>query len=826
MSHLQAAIKAEQVSLLFKAMASSSIATTINASILTLMLWDVIRHDYLIAWLAVLLFITLGRLLHSHYFQRDQAKVQNSQRWEISFLAGTTLAALSWGCASLLLFADQSVVHQVFLAFVVGGMCAGAITSLSPQKLPILIYLSLSLLPLSLRFVMEATPMAYAMGFMLFLFWIILVISSLRIHHQITQNISLRLESQHQKDELEKSEGRFRELFENNKCVELVIDPDTGAIIAANRAAELFYGYSQDQLMSMSISAINSLSSEEIAVEMQHAKSEGRSHFIFKHRLASGEVKDVEVYSGPLHWNGEQVLYSIIHDITARIKAEDQLRKLSQAIEQAGESIIITDREGIIEYVNPAFSIITGHTAEEVMGESPRLLKSGRQSSEFYDELWQTILSGEVWKRSLIERRKDGSLYPASMSIAPIFNEAHEITHFVGIQQDMSDHEELENKFRQAQKMEAIGTLVGGIAHDFNNMLGGMTGNLYLAKKRMVDFPDVVHRLEVVESLSYRASDMIKQLLMFARKGVLEMRPFGLTSFIKEVSKINEVSIPENISFKTRFCLEELVVNGDATQLHQALINLLNNARDAVASVAEPQVSLSLDEFEADAEFSHLHPSMSGTRFARLTVSDNGCGISKEQQEHIFEPFYTSKEVGTGTGLGLAMVYGAIESHGGIVEVESTPGEGSSFYIYLPLLEEKQSVISPEDCDAIISGQGETILVVDDNADIRMSTKEVLESIGYNVLEASDGLEAVEIFSTSHRVISCVLMDVVMPRLGGVKAVERMCGIDPDVKVIFTTGYDKEDALKGEMPSSDYLILSKPCHIEMLSRVIREQLDA
>jgi len=353
-----------------------------------------------------------------------------------------------------------------------------------------------------------------------------------------------------------------------------------------------------------------------------------------------------------------------------------------------------------------------------------------------------------------------------------------------------------------------------------------MTGNLYLAKKRMDGFPDVVHRLEVVESLSYRASDMIKQLLMFARKGVLEMRPFGLTSFIKEASKINEVSIPENITFTTNFCQNELVVNGDATQLHQALINLLNNARDAVSSVTEPQVTLALDEYEADAEFIRLHPSIKGTSFARLTVSDNGTGISQDEQEHIFEPFFTSKEVGVGTGLGLSMVYGAIESHGGIVEVDSTLGSGSSFYIYLSLLEEKKSLASDEQEGVIVSGSGETILVVDDNGDIRSSTTEVLESIGYKVLEAADGLEAVELFTAQHHNIACVLMDVVMPRLGGVKAVERMRSVDAKMKVVFTTGYDKDDALKSEMPSSNFLILYKPCHTELLSKVIREQLDS
>ncbi|PJA31570.1 MAG: hybrid sensor histidine kinase/response regulator, partial [Zetaproteobacteria bacterium CG_4_9_14_3_um_filter_53_7] len=601
--------------------------------------------------------------------------------------------------------------------------------------------------------------------------------------------------------------------------------PADGKIVAANKAAESFYGYTYEQLLALSISDINTLPSEQVAAEMQLARSEGRDHFFFKHMLAGGEVKDVEVHSGPIHWNGKQFLYSTIHDVTVRMKAEEELRKLSQAIQQAGESIVITDKQGAIEYANPAFTKITGYEVAEVIGKNPRILKSGRQNSAFYEELWKTVMRGQVWKRPLVERRKDGSLYPAMMSIAPIMDENHEITHFVGIQQDMTEYQELESKFRQAQKMEAIGTLVGGIAHDFNNMLGGITGNLYLAKKKLTDFPDVVKRLQAVESLSYRASDMIKQLLMFARKGVLEMRPFGLTSFIKEVSKLNEVSIPENITFSSQFCQNELVVNGDATQLHQAIINLLNNARDAVASVPEPQISLAIDEFEADDDFILMHPSIHARLFARLTVSDNGCGISEAEQEHIFEPFYTSKEVGVGTGLGLAMVYGAVESHGGVLEVESKPGAGSSFHIYLPLLEEKAAVVLQECSDAVVGGQGELILIVDDNADIRNSTREVLESIGYRVMVAFDGMDAVEKFTAHGKDISLVLMDVVMPRLGGVTAAERMRTLIPLIRIIFTTGYDKDQALKHEMPSKDFLILSKPCHVEMLSRVIREQLD-
>jgi len=806
-------------------MVPSSVATVINAIILVFMLWDEIRQEYLIGWISVLLLVTFARGLNVLSFQRKQASIDNIELWDRYFVTGSMLAGAVWGAASLFLFAQTSIMHQVFLAFVVGGMCAGSITSLSPKRLPVFSFLVLALLPLSIRFFMEDTSVAYAMGFMLFLFFIMLVISAERMHHNITQNISLRIESQRQKQALQESEGRFRELFENNKSVELIIDPSAGSIVAANKAAESFYGYTHDQLLALSISDINTLEAGQVEAEMQLAQSEGRDHFFFKHRLASGEVKDVEIHSGPIHWNGRRLLYSTIHDVTARIKAEEELRKLSQAIQQAGEAIVITDKQGEIEYVNPAFTKITGYATAEVIGKNPRVLKSCMQNTAFYDELWETVLSGKVWKGPLVERRKDGSMYPALMSIAPIVDEENNITHFVGIQQDMTEHQELENKFRQAQKMEAIGTLVGGIAHDFNNMLGGMTGNLYLAKKKMTDFPDVVKRLEVVESLSYRASDMIKQLLMFARKGVLEMRPFGLTSFIKEVSKLNEVSIPENITFTRQFCQNELVVNGDATQLHQAIINLLNNARDAVASVCEPQISLAIDEFEADDIFIYLHPSIRGRRFARLTVRDNGCGISEAEQEHIFEPFYTSKEIGVGSGLGLAMVYGAVDSHGGLLDVESKPGEGSSFHIYLPLLEEKAAVVVPKDNDAIVSGRGEMILVVDDNAGIRNSTREVLESIGYKVMVASDGMDAVEKFTANRDDVSLVLMDVVMPRMGGVMAAGRMSALAPALRIVFTTGYDKDQALKNEMPSQDYMILSKPCHIEMLSRVIRAQLD-
>ncbi|ATX82224.1 PAS domain S-box-containing protein [Mariprofundus ferrinatatus] len=983
-------LKHEQVKLLYAAMPASAFATFINAAVLAFVEWRVADPLLLRSWLAVILIVTSFRLAMALKFNKAQPGPDQVAKWNIGFNIGAASAGLMWGSASLLLFSEASLVHQVFLAFIIGGMCAGSVTSLSPLRLPVFSFILLSLVPLIVRFFMGASEVSYAMAGMLFLFLIVVLVSAGRIHLNFRQNIELRMQSEFNAAALVESEERFRELFEGNRSVELVIDPDDGSLVEVNRAAEEFYGYGRGQLLAMNISDINTLSKEEVKQEMALARSEKRTHFMFKHRLASGEVRDVEVHSGPIAWNKRRLLYSIVHDATKRVRAEfinrrtseilemialaepeqkvldaiclmyekinpemkasilklqgDQLfhssapslpeayckaingmkigegagscgsaaylgrqfivediasdplwadykdaalhhhlracwsepifghdrrvlgtfamyfdhsaapdsdqmneirnasrlvslvmekerreamlRKLSQATEQAGESVLITDRHGNIEYVNPSFTRITGYAAEDVLGKNPRVLKSGNQTDEYYKRLWATISSGNIWHNAVIDRRKDGSQYPAMMTISPILNESGEITHYVGIQQDMTDHELLEEKFRQAQKMEALGTLVGGIAHDFNNMLAGMTGNIYLIKRSLAGSPEIVRKLDAVEALSFRAAEMIKQLLVFARKGRIEMKPFGLTSFVKEVAKLHKASIPENVSFQSDYCNDELVVNGDATQLQQVLMNLLNNARDAVAGIDDPMITLKIEEYIADERFAGRHPDIESRQFAHLIVADNGCGISDAEKEHIFEPFFSTKEVGLGSGLGLSMAYGAIQSHHGMLEVESKIGKGSSFHIYLPLLEEKTIQVVSDEIREAVSGKDELILVVDDNAEIRETSREVLESIGYRVVEASNGLEAVDAYIAKQQEIAVIIMDVVMPRLSGVKAVERIKALNPDAKVLFSTGYDRDETLKGEMPSDDYVVLSKPYSIVKLSNAIREQIDS
>ncbi|HCS12487.1 MAG: hybrid sensor histidine kinase/response regulator [Zetaproteobacteria bacterium CG06_land_8_20_14_3_00_59_53] len=530
--------------------------------------------------------------------------------------------------------------------------------------------------------------------------------------------------------------------------------------------------------------------------------------------------------SVPLSIDGRDYFIGVGMDISKRRLAEQRLRMLSSSIEQANEAILITDRKGAIKYVNPAFSRLTGYTEDEVVGKNPRMLNSDRQDEMFYKEMWNAISEGTPWQGRVVDRRKDGTFYPAMLTISPIRNHAGDIESFVGIQQDLSAYEDLEQQFHQAQKMEAIGTLVGGIAHDFNNMLAGIMGNLYLVQLRVTDMPDVALKLKGIEQLSFRAADMIQQLLTFARKDQVNIKPLPLTSFIKETVKFLRSSISENIELRQDICSDALSVNGDSTQLHQVLLNLTNNARDALQDSSEPCIGIRLRTLVADDDFRKSHSYFKTGRYAQLSVSDNGCGIPAHHIEHIFEPFFTTKEQGKGTGLGLTMTFGAIKNHHGYIEVESIKGEGSIFHLYLPLREDNRSAVTPpQEEEKAISGNGETILLVDDDPSIINIGRELLESMQYRVLTAANGQEAIDVFTAHKQDIGLILMDVVMPSMGGVKAAWAIRQIDPDINIIYCTGYDKDATVPDNIPQGSE-VFSKPYNIVELSRAIQKLLHA
>ena len=501
------------------------------------------------------------------------------------------------------------------------------------------------------------------------------------------------------------------------------------------------------------------------------------------------------------------------------------MKKLSQAIQYNGEAVMITDIRGSIEYINPAFTKITGYTSDDVLGKNPRILKSDAQDPLFYKELWATVSCGQIWHGTLIDKKKDGSYFPALMTVSPIKNQEGVVTHYVSTQKDMTDHETLEQQLRQSQKIESIGTLVGGIAHDFNNMLAAIQGNIYLAQTETEDSDAINKRLAIIDSISDRAANMVKQLLTFARKDPVKMERFSLNSFMEQGYQLAQTMIPEDIEHITDYCSEELFVEGDSTQLQQVLMNLANNACHAVSDVKNPQVTCSIRPFTANESFMNKYPILHSNQCAQITVRDNGCGISKENMDKIIEPFFTTKDVGEGTGLGLSMVYGSVQSHGGVFEVESDVGKGTACHVYLPLVEKLNDQLVTHKTRTSALGNGETILLVDDKKELLKITSEVLKKLNYIVLTASDGEEALKLYHSKRSVISLVFTDVVMPKMGGFELMANIWKANADVPAIFATGYDKR---ANELPSDkehQSRIITKPYSAVETSHIIRTLLS-
>jgi len=387
--------------------------------------------------------------------------------------------------------------------------------------------------------------------------------------------------------------------------------------------------------------------------------------------------------------------------------------------------------------------------------------------------------------------------------------------------------QESEARFYQAQKMEAVGTLVGGIAHDFNNMLSGISANIFMIKRRTTDQPEIQERIDTVSRLVSGAADMIKQLLTFARRDNVEYKPFDMLSFIKEAYKLATVSIPANVKLTFDFSKGEYPIKANATQLQQMLMNLINNARDAVMESEEPWIKVSLSHIDTDEHFRERHPELTEESYAKLTVSDNGYGIEKDNVAKIFEPFFTTKEAGTGTGLGLAMCYGAARSHGGAISVDSTPGKGTSFHVYLPLQREDDSDFLQASIRGAVRGNGEWILLCDSDADLGHIQKESLSALGYHALQTTSGEETIETFMQNRDQIELVILGVVLPDMDGVEAAQRLRAIKKGVRILYLSAYDQEEILgRHKLPAPGEYTLDKPFTIDEFSHAVRKQLLA
>lgn len=473
-------------------------------------------------------------------------------------------------------------------------------------------------------------------------------------------------------------------------------------------------------------------------------------------------------------------------DITARRAAERQLRLHGAALAAAANAVVITNRDGVIEWANPAFTALSGWQLSEAIGKTPgQLVRSDRHDAEFFRRMWQTISQGRVWRGELVNRRKDGTLRHEDMTITPLTDEHGVITHYIAIKQDITERKQLEDQNRHAQRMESLGTMAGGIAHDLNNILSPVVMLSGLLIEDTVD-PKARQLLTMVQRSGQRGASIIQQLLTFSRGSEAERLPMQLRHLLREIVTIMRETFPRNIDLSLEMPRALPLVSADATQIHQVLLNLCVNARDAMPSGG--RLTLTAEDAAILAGDLRLPPGSQPGRYVVLSVSDTGQGIAPEIVDRIFDPFFTTKPVGKGTGLGLSTVQGIVRSHGGFVTVDSSPGRGSEFRVHLPALPGGDDALPPPVEAPSKAGQGQLILVVDDEHYIRAAVRMVLESDGYRVCDAINGEDALKQFERHRSDISLIVTDLMMPVLNGVELVREVRKLNETIPIIVMTG--------------------------------------
>ncbi len=631
-----------------------------------------------------------------------------------------------------------------------------------------------------------------------------------------------RLKREQVSERLEASEGRYRALFENNHAVMLVIDPVDGRIVDANPAASRFYGWSREELTTRSITDVNVLSEEEVRGEIQRARAGQRTFFRFRHRVATGEIRDVEVMSGEVLIQGRPLLYSIVHDVTSERIAEEALRLRSAALDAAANAIMITDGEGTIEWVNAAFSQLYGYSAEEALGRNPRdLVKSGVQGPEFYEAMWRTLLSGDEWRGNITNRRKDGSHVEADLAITPIRNQSGEIEHYIAVKHDLTEWRAMERRLALSQKLESLGQLAGGVAHDFNNLLTVINGTLDLALRELPAQDSVSSDLREVRAAGERAAMLTRQLLAFSKRQVFRKEAVNLNALILDMSTMLRRLIGEDITVHTDLDEQPPFALADRSQIEQIIVNLIVNARDAMPTGGTLRIATTGPRPSASPS-PEVDPA--GHGFVRLSVSDTGEGMEPDVQAQIFDPFFTTKGPGRGTGLGLATIYGIVSQSGGEIHVNSAPGQGSTFDILLPVASETAAPSRAEE-RSHTNGGSETILVVEDETAIRSLVARILGQEGYTGLAASNGREALELLARHGESVALLFTDVIMPGMSGPELFERARDLLPDVKVLYASGYTADTLHRHGVREESFHFLEKPYTPKGLAAAVRGVLD-
>jgi len=623
-------------------------------------------------------------------------------------------------------------------------------------------------------------------------------------------------------------EALFKKLFDHAPYGIALLDAE-GRIIQLNKLLLTMSQYRKQDLLGRLF----------VDFEVPEERQNGLERL---HRLQSGAMKDYTVTQrimrgdGTIRWceiavagirDDDQNLRNIValaRDITERIETRDKLAEASQrlqlfanVLEQSTEMVVITDETGSVQFVNAAFLGALGTPSGDIDRIEDRL---GEPST--FKPVWDAITSGQAWSGRLVFKRDDGSTFTAETLWSALNDEEGHVTHFVGMIRDISDQLDLERRLLHAQKLEAVGRLAGGVAHDFNNILQAMRGFLDLGAAKLSSAGEARTVLAEVEKGVERATGLTRQLLAFSRRQIMDPKTLDLNGLITELSRMIRRIIGEDIRLVFRPDPDIGCVMADSGMMEQVIMNLCVNSRDAMPNGG--LLTVETQGVEADEAFCNQHPWARRGRYIVVSLTDTGEGIPSEDIPHIFEPFFTTKELGKGTGLGLSTVYGILKQHDGMVHVYSELGIGTAFKIYLPEVAKAVSDGVRTQVAPVLGGT-ETILVAEDDESVLAVVHRFLEMAGYVVHTATNGAEAVSAYKRHADEIDLVMLDVVMPKMGGKEAHDRIVDISPDVCALFSSGYSANSLGQDLVLSDKVHLIQKPYHMNSLLKKVRQVLD-
>jgi PAS domain S-box-containing protein len=620
-----------------------------------------------------------------------------------------------------------------------------------------------------------------------------------------------------------------------------------GTILQINSLTEALFGYTRDELIGKQI--------EVLVPERQRAQHHGhRTNFAEQPRVRrmgaglelQGRRRDgsefpLDISLSPVHTERGLVVFGAIRDISDRKAIEQELRRASRELERtknrelleyqsrlalivdsSEDAIISKNLDGVITTWNQGAEHIYGYTAEEMVGQHISVLAPADRAEEI-PQILEKIRRGErVEHFESVRVAKGGRHLNVSISVSPVRNPEGTILGGSIIARDITAQKRVEDQLRQLQKMEAIGRLAGGVAHDFNNILGIITACTELLQDRLQGQPAALEYVDAIKEGTQRGAALTRQLLAFSRKQVVQPTLFDVNQRLKQTSRLLQSLIGDDVEIRLVSRTEMALVDVDPGQLDQIILNLAVNARDAMPRGGRLILETALVEF--DEALARAYPSLTTGKYVMLAASDTGTGMDQQTVSRIFEPFFTTKEMGKGTGLGLSTVYGIVQQNAGAIVVYSEPGRGTSFKIYLPSAEHKVGIRGEAVAEtAPPRAEGGTILLVENDQMMRTLTRQMLEEHGYRVLEASDGNAALEQAAADGR-IALVLTDVVMPGMSGPEFARRLAESDPQVKVVYMSGYTGELVGQKEQLRPGVNLLEKPFTRVALLKAVHEAL--